>query len=89
MVSASREQTATRVKQVMTRTLDLPLSAGQIRDDQSLYTSVIGMDSMGLLQVLVALETEFGCDIDDEDVMAADLKDVASLVRLVEDKIVG
>ncbi|MFD1046020.1 radical SAM protein, partial [Kibdelosporangium lantanae] len=88
VVSASREQTATRVKQVMTRTLDLPLSAGQIRDDQSLYTSVIGMDSMGLLQVLVALETEFGCDIDDEDVMAADLKDVASLVRLVEDKIV-
>jgi acyl carrier protein len=88
-VAASREQTSARVKHVMTQTLDLAVAPGQIRDDQSLYTSVIGMDSMGLLQVLVALEGEFGCHIDDEDVMAADLKDVASLVRLVEDKLAG
>ncbi|WP_020667048.1 radical SAM protein [Amycolatopsis nigrescens] len=87
--AALREQTAIRVKTVMARILDLAVSPEQIQDDQSLYTSVIGLDSIGLLQVLVALEAEFACHIDDEDVMAADLKDVASLVRLVEDKLAG
>ncbi len=87
--AALREQTATRVKVVMAQTLDLAVPPEQIQDEQSLYTSVIGLDSLGLLQVLVALEAEFGCHIDDEDVMTADLKDVASLVQLVEDKLAG
>lgn len=86
---ASSDLTATRVKGVMVRTLDLATPAEQIRDDQSLYTSVIGLDSLGLLQVLMALEAEFGCHIEDEDVMAADLTDVSSLVQLVQDKVAG
>ncbi|MGC7102561.1 radical SAM protein [Amycolatopsis lurida] len=84
-----RAQTATRVKVVLTRTLDLALPAEDITDDQPLYTSVIGLDSMGLLQVLLALEAEFAIHIDDEDVLAADLRDVSSLIGLVEDKLTG
>lgn len=73
-----------RVREVMTRVLDLTYPPRDIRDDWSLYASAIRLDSLGLLNLLAALEEEFGCSIDDEDVMEADLEDVASLVRLVE-----
>jgi acyl carrier protein len=79
----SWESAATRVKDVLVRTLDLTVAADQLGDEQSLHTSVIRLDSLGLLQVILALEAEFGCEIDDEEVMDADLTDVASLVRLV------
>jgi acyl carrier protein len=82
-----QETTASRVKAIMVRTLDLGVTPDQIADGQSLYSSVIRLDSIGLLQLLVAFETEFACHLDDEDVMAADLDDVASLVRLVEDRL--
>lgn len=73
----------------MARTLDLDVPPEQIRDEQSLYSPAIRLDSIGLLQLLVALEAEFGCQIDDEDVMAADLEDVASLVQLLAAKLAG
>jgi len=86
---AFRGHTAASVKEVMARILDLDVPPEQIRDQQPLYSSMIRLDSLRLLQLLVALEAEFGCQIDDEDVMAADLTDVASLVQLVEDKLAG
>jgi acyl carrier protein len=42
------------------------------------------MDSLSLLHVIVALEQQFGIEIDDEDVMATDLDTVGSLVGLVD-----
>ena len=81
--------TATRVKAIMVRILDLDVPPEQIPDEQPLYSSAIRLDSLTLLQLLVAFEAEFGCQIDDEDVMAADLRNVASLLRLVEDKLEG
>ncbi len=78
---------ALRVKEVMVRELDLQVVPGEIRDDLSLYSSIIRLDSLALLQLIVALEEEFGCQIDDEDVMEAELERVASLISLVEAKV--
>ena len=74
---------ADRVRQTMVRSLDLNVEPDALSDDLSLYSPLIQMDSLSLLELMIALEDEFGCGIDDEDVMAADLENVGSLVGLV------
>jgi acyl carrier protein len=76
--------TAARVKSTLARILDIDRPEHILRDSASLYSAGIQLDSLTLLRLLVSLEAEFGIEIDDEDVMEADLDTVASLVRLVE-----
>lgn len=83
------ESTAARVKAIMVQALDLDVLPEQIDDELSLYSSSIRLDSLGFLHLIIALEAEFGCRIDDEDVMEADLETVASLIQLFEDKLVA
>ena len=73
----------TKIKDAIIRVLDLDVDREQLNDDTSLYSSVIRMDSLTLLQLLVTLEGEFNIEIDDEDVMNANLKNVGSLVEMV------
>ena len=83
------ESTAARVKAIMVQVLDLDMLPEQIDDELSLYSSSIRLDSLGFLRLIVALEAEFGRQIDDEDVMEADLETIASLIQLFEDKLVA
>lgn len=76
------ELTAT-IKDAVIRVLDLDIGPEQLVDGVSLYSSVVHMDSLTLLHLLVTLEEELGIEIDDEDVMNANLKDVGSLVTMV------
>jgi acyl carrier protein len=81
------ESTAARIKAIMVQVLDLDLSPEQIDDKLSLYSSSIRLDSLGFLHLIIAFEEEFGCQIDDEDVMEADLETVGDLIQLFEDKL--
>ena len=83
------ESTAARVKAIMVQVLDLDLSPEQIDDELPLYSSSIRLDSLGFLHLVIALEAEFGCQLDDEDVMEADLETVGNLIQLFEDKLVA
>ncbi len=76
---------STKIKDAIIRVLDLDVEREQLTDDTSLYSSVIRMDSMTLLQLLVTLEGEFNVEIDDEDLMNANLKNVGSLVEMVRE----
>ena len=80
---------AARVKEIMVQVLDLDLSPEQIDDELSLYSSRIRLDSLGFLHLVIALEAEFGCQLEDEDVMEADLETVADLIQLFEGKLVA
>ncbi|MCX5340146.1 phosphopantetheine-binding protein [Streptomyces sp. R-74717] len=71
------------VRKLMTDVLDLRLSPEEIKDGMSLYSPTIQLDSLNLLQLLLAVEDEFGGHIDDEDVMEADLETVGDLIGLV------
>lgn len=82
----TNESTSARVKAIMVQVLDLDLSPEQIDDELPLYSSSIRLDSLGFLHLIIALEAEFGCQIDDEDVMGADLETVGGLIQLFEDK---
>ena len=83
------ERTALRIKATMVQVLDLDLSPEQIDDGLSLYSSSIRLDSLGFLHLILALEEQFGCQIDDEDVMEADIETVGDLIHLFEEKLVA
>src|SRR5579863_64015 len=80
------ENTAARVKTIMVQVLNLDMLPEQIDDDLSLYSSSIRLDSLGFLQLIITLEAEFGRQIDDKDIMEADLETVSNLIQLFEDK---
>jgi len=82
------ERTASRVKAIMAQVLDLDLPPQRIDDELPLYSSSIRLDSLGFLHLVIALEAEFGCQLEDEDVMQANLETVGNLIQLVEDKLV-
>jgi len=85
----TNESTSARVKAIMVQVLDLDIPPEQIDDELSLYSSSIRLDSLGFLHLIIALEAEFGCQIDDEDVMEANLETVGNLIQLFEDKLVA
>ena len=85
----TNESIAARIKAIMVQVLDLDLSPEQIDDELPLYSSSIRLDSLGFLHLVIALEAEFGYQLDDEDVMEADLETVGNLIQLFEDKLVA
>ena len=85
----TNESTVARIKAIMIQVLDLDIPPEQIDDELSLFSSSIHLDSLGFLHLIIALEEEFGRQIDDEDVMEADLETVGNLIQLFEDKLVA
>jgi acyl carrier protein len=79
--------TSRRVKVVIVDVLELDVSAAELRESEPLYSTLIRLDSLTLLQLITELECAFGCQIDDEAVMLAELVDVASIVSLVGSKL--
>lgn len=77
------DSVAIKIKRVIVDTLDIDLDPERIDDSLSLYSVTIGLDSLTLLNVIIELERELSCEIDDEALMSADLVDVGSLVDLV------
>lgn len=77
------DDVAIRVREIMVEALDLRLNPADIDPGVSLYSPVIQLDSLNLLQLLLAVEAEFGGHIEDEDVMEADLENVGDLIDLV------
>ncbi|MFF9064200.1 phosphopantetheine-binding protein [Streptomyces sp. NPDC014891] len=83
------DDVATKVRALMVDALDLRLDPRDIGPQTSLYSPMIQLDSLNLLQLLLAVENEFGGHIEDEDVMEADLETVGDLVALVRRHIAG
>jgi acyl carrier protein len=83
----ARQSTADRVKKVMVEELDLGLRPNQINEGLSLYSPAIQMDSLNLLSLIVALEEEFGGQIDEEHFMEADLENIGDLIGLVDKRL--
>ncbi|MFC5185556.1 acyl carrier protein [Actinomadura harenae] len=74
---------AVEIKNVVIGVLELGIAPERLDDTVSLYSPVVGLDSLSLLHILVEIEKRFDIEIDDEDVMAAELSDVGSLVAMI------
>jgi acyl carrier protein len=71
------------IKGIMISVLELNIDPEQLDEKVSLYSPTVGLDSLSLLHVLVEIEKRFDIEIDDEDVMNAELRNVGSLVDMI------
>jgi acyl carrier protein len=78
--SVFREQ----LKRLIIRTLNLEgVRPETIGDDQPLFGQGLGLDSVDALELLVALEKEFGMSLETHEVDRSALASVASLARFI------
>lgn len=63
----ARQQTCLDLKKMITARLDLPIEPEWITDDQPLFGRGLELDSLDVLELLVAIEAEFGVSLYDND----------------------
>jgi acyl carrier protein len=77
-----------QIKSLMVENLMLQVTADEIGDDQPLFgPGSLGLDSVDALQLVVALDKNFGLKIADPAAAKRILHTVNSIVRAVEDKV--
>jgi acyl carrier protein len=81
--SALKEQ----IKTMMVENLMLQVTAADIADDQPLFgPGSLGLDSVDALQLVVALDKNFGVKIADPAAAKVVLQSVSSIAKAVEQK---
>ena len=75
-----------RVKEVIVRALDLQVDPEEIPDDEVIFAGGIGADSTATLEVIFAIEEEFGIEVDDEDLRVELFDSVGTLAEYVKRK---
>ena len=77
-----RENTLNRVIELLISGLQLDRSYEELDPDTPLFGTGLGLDSVDAVEIVVALESEFGVSLDDGDSMFA-LRTINSLVDVV------
>lgn len=90
----SEDAVRTRMKEIIIQSLNLEgMTPSQIGDDEPLFGEGLGLDSVDALELVVALEKEYGITIESHEVGREVFASVASLSafvakRLAEPKVV-
>lgn len=87
MESNNQSELYGRVKKMLVSAARLKISPESIKNEQPLFgADGVGLDSLDALEVVVALEKEFGARIPDADVGKKVLVSVETIVKFIEDK---
>ena len=79
--------TIEQVKQMLARRFDLGIGAEDIGDDEAIFETGLGLDSMAAIDLLVGLDTDLGVRIDDDEITAENFRSVRTLARLIHGRI--
>ena len=72
-----------RIKSCVIKALELKLSTDEIADDEELFDG-LGVNSIAALQVVAAIEAEFGIEVPDEELTPELLESVRTLADYVD-----
>ena len=79
-----------RIKSMLVENLMLQVAPAEIADDQALFgPGSLGLDSVDALQLVVALDKNFGLKIPDPAAAKEVLQSVTTIVSAVQKKITG
>ena len=79
--AAQRKDLTHRLKQTLVERLDLDRQIDEIPDDCLLFGVGLGLDSVDALEIVVAVEGEFGIRVEDGDMQ--EIRSVNSIVDLI------
>ena len=75
-----------RVKKMIVDALKLKMTPKDIKSDQQLFGNGLGLDSVDALELVIALEKEFGVRIPDAAVGAKALVSVETIVNYIRER---
>ncbi len=78
--------TQDKVRSFIVEELQFDGSAGQLSNDYPLLEREV-IDSMGIFQIVSFLESEFGVEIDDEDLVPEHFATIDDISQLVDSKL--
>ncbi len=82
-----RGDIAQRVKQALVQGLQLKINPEDIADDESLFGEGLDADSIAALEIVFALEEEFGFEVEDEDLRVDLFDSVRTLASYIEKRL--
>ena len=75
-----------QIKQMLVENLMLKISAAEIGDDQPLFgPGSIGLDSIDALQLVVALDKNYGLKLSDTEVARKTMKSVNTIATAIQE----
>ena len=81
------ESISVRVKRTVIESLELQMSEADIADDEVLFGGGMGLDSIGVLQIVFGLEREFEIEVTDDELRVELFDSMATLTEYVEGKL--
>lgn len=76
-----------QVKQMLVENLMLKISAAEIGDDQPLFgPGSLGLDSVDALQLVVALDKNYGLKLSDTEVARKTMRTVSTMAAAIAEK---
>ena len=82
-----RDDIAQRVKQALVQGLQLNINPEDIADDESLFGAGLDADSIAALEIVFALEEEFGFEVEDEELQVDLFDSVQTLTAYIEERL--
>ena len=81
-ISRAREKLTRRFTTLLIERLNLEYEPEDLADDTPLFSAGIGLDSIDALEIALAIETEFGCEVTVEDMHV--FRSVNSVVDFIQ-----
>ncbi|WP_377702782.1 acyl carrier protein [Pseudoduganella sp. UC29_71] len=75
------------VKNILADVLSLGAAAGALTEQSPLLGAIPELDSMAVVQLIAAMEEQFGFSVDDDEIDAATFASVGSLAAFVTRKL--
>ena len=79
-------QTDSAIRRILVESLELSLDPSELAPATDLRDD-LGLDSAALLELVLAIEAEFGLEIDIEEITEANFRTIAAISRFVHSRI--
>lgn len=80
-----RKELELRIKKKIVYALELDVEPSEVPENEVLFGDGFGADSVAILEILVAIEDEFGIEIDDEEFRVESFSTIRQLAEYVDD----
>ena len=86
-MNGERASIKRRAKQIVVSALQLQVEPDEIPDGEALFGDGIGAASIAALELVFAIEEEFGFEVDDEELRMELFDSIDSIVEFIEGKL--